>query len=313
MTALRDGSPVLQKSQQPHPHDNFSLDKLSISLAELLQFFTELDISQKVLLSYAIAKAFWLFYDSEWMRYPWTKEDIHFMVERYTVNEGTTESVRGIFISDPFLSTRFEYENQNPYTELHPFPKILALGIMFLEIALGEGLENHWKPEHLDQNHQPIVDADYFTAQRVFLETNKGHGSVAVLKGFIKRCIGNVHFSGYQHNEGAGELRDAIQKDIVNVLYSIYQEYDLDPDTHRTGKISLLRMNGSSLAKEKSNRVSTSLSLDLMSSPLQRQSNYSNTRRLGIPMTGEFESESVSWFQSGQTVSQLSSSAGDHQ
>lgn len=142
----------------------------SVSLATILSERKIASNTQlKLLLSQLLAKAVWQFYDSDWMSEGWSRHNIHFMREGKMREDGFEEVVT--LIHRPFFSTRLgpaslvennsaagEGENYGTlFCPTHRYPKILALGIMLIEIELGRGLD-------YDTTFQ---NADHRAAQRI--------------------------------------------------------------------------------------------------------------------------------------------------
>ncbi|KIM96504.1 hypothetical protein OIDMADRAFT_170237 [Oidiodendron maius Zn] len=204
----------------------FLLDASSISLAELLDM-AKLSRKMKLLLSYFLAKAVWQFYDSEWMRSGWTKETVHFMFERRSYTP------KGIFVNEPFLSAHFDYHHvvQDDAFRTHLFPKILALGIMFLEIELGVNIEKHRITGCLGPNGQPCVNADHIAAIELFNSATlwEEMETFTKFKDVIKACLTPAPFMPYLND--ANGLRDAFDKYIVTPLQELYRNAWGDPDT----------------------------------------------------------------------------------
>ena len=122
---------------EPLPH---TISGCGVQLSELLQQY-ELTVEHKIKLSYAIARAFWRFYSSELMNGRWMSGDILFI----PIDEETSGS-EGIplraFVSFPF-GTQYkespaEFCDKDQFT--HRYPRILYLGIVLLEIGLGQSL-----------------------------------------------------------------------------------------------------------------------------------------------------------------------------
>jgi hypothetical protein len=204
----------------------FLLDASSISLAELLDM-AKLSRKMKLLLSYFLAKAVWQFYDSEWMRSGWTKETVHFMFERRSYTP------KGIFVNEPFLSAHFDCRHmvQDDAFRSHLFPKILALGIMFLEIELGINIEEHRMPGCLGPDGQPSVNADHIAAIKVFNSATlwEEMETFTAFKNVIEACLTPAPFMPYLND--ANGLRDAFDKYIVTPLQELYRSAWEDPDT----------------------------------------------------------------------------------
>ncbi|KAK1831858.1 hypothetical protein QBC39DRAFT_306110 [Podospora conica] len=122
----------------------------SISLRRLLETVAPEDFSQKKkeVLSVSLAKAVWQYYSSPWMASPWTKDNVHFIFEqRRTVRN---EELQGIFVDEPLLSISISVPSlQNTevlparasFGAVHKLPKLLALGVMLMEIQLGHPIQ----------------------------------------------------------------------------------------------------------------------------------------------------------------------------
>jgi nucleoside phosphorylase len=152
-----DGGLEFQGSLQS-PRE-FLTDSPSISLAELIRS-RHLTRKMKALLSFFLARSVWQFYNSDWMKDGWTKEKVRFMFEHHP----SCSSV--IFINEPFLLARLEKaEVDKPILKpkskgdmssdkfiAHKYPKILALGVMLLEIELGRPIEEFRRSDSRDSD-----------------------------------------------------------------------------------------------------------------------------------------------------------------
>lgn len=213
---VADGELMLQ-GPGPLSRD-FLLGAASVSLAELISS-VKLTQKSKFFLSHTLARAFWQFYGSGWMEREWTKESVHFMFEQ------DSSTSKGIFINRPFLSARFggdhTVQKTDPGFRSHQFPKILALGILLLEIELGIDIEDYRKPEVFDRDGNPTVNADHIAADEVFSTTQWDELDTFVgLTTVIKTCLYPDNFQPFIHDLQG--LRDAIQKDIVSPLRLAY-------------------------------------------------------------------------------------------
>ena len=145
-------------SLMPSPRE-FLTNSPSISLASLIRS-RHLTRKMKALLSFFLARSVWQFYNSDWMKDGWTKETVRFMFEHLPPYSSV------IFINEPFLLARFEKaEVDKPKPKLkskgdmssdvfitHKYPKILALGVMLLEIELGRPIEEFRRPDSRDSD-----------------------------------------------------------------------------------------------------------------------------------------------------------------
>ena len=110
-----------------------------ISLANVIQSYY-LTHKVKAILGYILARSMWQFYDSDWLKTPWTSRTIHFM-KHY--NSPLEDEEPSIFASKPYYSVHFGEEDASVSEattnsgEIHRYPRVRDLGIMLVEIGLG--------------------------------------------------------------------------------------------------------------------------------------------------------------------------------
>jgi hypothetical protein len=125
----------LHKCSDPETLDHFTSPGNGDSLSYILSN-GNLGVEHKIPLAYAIARACWQFYTSDLMHARWTSDDIWFMPI-----ENRNQIPLRAFVSFPFDQRNpspAEYLEVGDYT--HRYPRILFLGIILLEIGLGEPL-----------------------------------------------------------------------------------------------------------------------------------------------------------------------------
>jgi hypothetical protein len=112
---------------------------------------------RRYFLSFLIASAFLQTYGTAWSPGCWTKEKISF---RYSKTDS------GLDITRPYLSTQFQLRPGNEskkYVEedlrVHPYPEILSLGIVPLQVYLGEPIEAK-RPRDRQEVDPAIYDVD---------------------------------------------------------------------------------------------------------------------------------------------------------
>lgn len=125
---------------QPDVADRRVVEAPSISLSQVLEL-EKISTKGRILLAYILAKSVWRYYDSDFMRTKWTTETIHFMRE-YRLDPDKDEDQEKIDPLSPFLAFLHIGNDQNELKErcqtfsvLHRYPRILALGIMLVEIC----------------------------------------------------------------------------------------------------------------------------------------------------------------------------------
>ncbi|KAI9662763.1 MAG: hypothetical protein M1829_006158 [Trizodia sp. TS-e1964] len=202
------GSGLFDEGVESFKGNGFSPQAPSVSLARVLKSASlNKDEQRKVLLSYLLAKAVWLFYESDWMAEDWTKHTVQFMQQRLDKLQNDVLLNHRPFISAelralvPRLNPASYQQDQpqeqeheckaEPPRQSHIFPKILALGIMLLEIELGEGIENRHRSEFLNSNGQPRENAGHITAGFFItsVEWKHRHKVLKTVKQAIEICV----------------------------------------------------------------------------------------------------------------------------
>ncbi|KAH8812803.1 S8 family peptidase [Xylogone sp. PMI_703] len=187
-----------------------------IQLSELLKL-TNLTVEHKVKLSYAIARAFWQFYNSELMNARWTSEDILFIpLQKDTPLEDIPLRA---FVSFPFGSrykeSPAEFYSEGQYT--HRYPRIFYLGIVLLEIGLGQALGLEHNPKLSFLGH---INLAYSTARKKLKELKNEEWDGFQWKDYfikaVENCLEPVNFKQIPRRTKSrrqGDSKDA-NKDI---------------------------------------------------------------------------------------------------
>ncbi|KAK0710121.1 hypothetical protein B0T26DRAFT_432907 [Lasiosphaeria miniovina] len=220
--SLTDGKLVLREFclQQ----SSFLLHMPSVSLSQLLEG-QKLSRKMRLLLCYMLAKTVWQFYESEWIDREWTKDNIHFMFEH---RQGVSSA--GIFVNEPFLSARFHQkpDDAEASRRLHMFPKILALGIILLEIELGVDITKE-RPRtcfatdgKLTVNGNLIAAYFWFQKQELWDKQETFKDLIAA----VHRCLWPSLFEG----KDTSAQREVLHKQIVLPLQAQFRNSWGDPD-----------------------------------------------------------------------------------
>ncbi|KAK8068573.1 hypothetical protein PG996_007685 [Apiospora saccharicola] len=187
------------------PSSRWVFDQPSISLGQLLerlsQSTTEFTEKRKEVLSWLLAKSVWQYYSSPWMQEPWNKERVHFLLERRHT-EG--HEVAGIFVNEPLLSVSIArpscQETIKPkqgrprslLKPVHQIPKLLALGVMLVEIQLEHPIETLYiKPEWSDYclNGKKNRNTDFKICRDLINQKRFVDGISDPLEALIRNCI----------------------------------------------------------------------------------------------------------------------------
>ncbi|KLU90797.1 hypothetical protein MAPG_10648 [Magnaporthiopsis poae ATCC 64411] len=162
------------------------------SLASVLHNY-ELTPRDKVVLAYAVARAYWQYYDSNLMRTKWTSESIRFMHEKGgRGHEGQLPLCA--YLSFPFgvpsnPSDDVLYEDMLS----HRCPRIFDIAVLLLEIGLG-------KPFRSANKQDPVAQANFNhkIATDQLLELHKaswdGFTNKPYFDGAVKFCFNGENF-----------------------------------------------------------------------------------------------------------------------
>ncbi|KAF7537785.1 hypothetical protein G7054_g3488 [Neopestalotiopsis clavispora] len=234
----------------------FLLKSSSVSLATVLEKRKLHGNPQlKLLLSYLLAKAVWQFYDSDWMTPNWSKHTIHFMRER--LNGALEAGDILTLIHKPYFATELgpspttsscplndklpdEHDLTHRFpSATHSHPRILALGIMLLEIELGEGIELHRLDEDFCEDDDPIENDDHYTAGKIILSPMWARRNVyQAVKEMIEICL-RPDTAKFGTDEGLA--RDNLHTYVVAPLSRLFKQawsHDRDPESFSPDPVS---------------------------------------------------------------------------
>jgi hypothetical protein len=160
----------LLRLHEPAETDQVLISKPSVSLADILQQH-RLSTKMKIGLAYTLARSVWQYYDSEWMGSGWTCDTIHFMLED---SMGLMYSC--VHSSKPCFTVQFQSSTQNlpvcydlPLV-IHKFPRVLALGILLVDIARASYEDD--RSSTTSQTQQQKANTDYMRG-RYFCEKDR--------------------------------------------------------------------------------------------------------------------------------------------
>lgn len=228
----------------------FFLDESSVSLAAILEKRKLHGNKQlKLLLSYLIAKAVWQFYDSAWMTPYWTKDAIHFMRDR---RHGSREILT--LIHKPYFTTELrpsppdsgwsrplgdpprDLDSMQKFSSAtHLQPKILALGIMLLEIESGTGMEQHRAYGAPTQIEDQLNAWSYISS-----DLWRKHNTYQALTDIIKTCLQPELPGMDQAGDDKPSVCDSLYTHVVAPLGRLFRKawsQDQEPESFDPGPI----------------------------------------------------------------------------
>lgn len=205
---------MLSHMRPTRPTLDIETSEPSTSLATLLEGQRKFTLKEKRMLAVILAHSVLHFCESPWMSRHWNKNHVSFF--RF--------SNRGDFnLERPWLSPDFA----NPYVpedveelnRIHPNPSVLALGILLLEIELGDSLESFKEADDLSCEGLEDCNTSFFTAHHVW--ENMLDNVYWGYKAAVEACL-NCDF--FESQDGLPlsledeDFHEAVYKNIVQPL-----------------------------------------------------------------------------------------------
>jgi hypothetical protein len=195
----------------------------------------------KVLVAYILAKSVWQYYNTDWLNALWTTDNIHFMIEQRV---GDLPEALAINPASPYLAFADGKRQGSSISEsvdchvYHRFPRILALGVILVELFRCEARHHTFESDTLER----------------FINNNHAYNSMTVKKDAswpsldldptyraYLRDIAAVCFDWKRLERTSGHTQDAVQglqnrrsllwEEIVSPLQRICRIMNLMDDT----------------------------------------------------------------------------------
>ncbi|KAK4445204.1 hypothetical protein QBC34DRAFT_487409 [Podospora aff. communis PSN243] len=190
-------------------------------------------------LAYILAKAVWYYYDSDWMSMGMTNDSVYFM--------GETQEDDVTYFCKPYLSLPPDGKRQVEYRHvtgmLHRYPRVLALGIMLVEIATGRHLATEGHPDHWDAKTvnnkllrlQEQVNSDEFHEDCRFPR----------YKDAVRKCLDpllfqNAAFNPQKPTENLSRRRQILYDGVVDPLRQLVEGTGWDNELEDMEKTALV-------------------------------------------------------------------------
>ncbi|KAF4448404.1 serine/threonine protein kinase [Fusarium austroafricanum] len=142
---------------------NWISSQQAIPLATLLDepkaIFTE---KMKAILALLLAKATAQFYDSDLIGQGFTKENVQFLFEE-------RDRIQGVYVNEPMLVLQFKEDESEliPAAMIHDMPKILALGLLLLQLETKRSMETYREDPDLCPPGPMNINTDYKIAEKL--------------------------------------------------------------------------------------------------------------------------------------------------
>ena len=193
------------------------IDGPAMPLRDALQAF-QVSRERRLALSIVLTNSVAQFYTSKWMVGPWSNDDLYFLNDHSDIERQHRYFSHQVLLS---ANEAFTKASTEACGLIHKQPKILALGILLLELELGSVLKDNWAGKDLIDG-QPTPQTDLMTAIDLLEDRNrwrKVEGFPAV-KNLIQVCINGEDF---RHCQNEYAERGLLYQKIVVPLERIWQ------------------------------------------------------------------------------------------
>lgn len=269
LQAYRDQLMVLREANDLVSGHNIQHDPSpGLHLGQILDLFN-MRHGMRPVLAYILAKAVWYYYDSEWMSMGVTKNSVYFMGE--TVEDDVA------YFCKPYLSTQLPPDGGNPTIEcrqvvgmIHRFPRILALGIMLVEIATGRRFEVEGHPDHWDPkttNQQLLSLQKHLNSGDFYEDCQFPRYKAAVSKCLDPMLFRNAPFNPKRPSENLEQRRSILYSQVVDPLRQLIEGTGWDAELEEFERTALVPKPRAKTVP----RSPTSLTISDVSSPVTQK------------------------------------------
>jgi len=202
----------------------------TISLSSVLQNY-HLKPKMKASLAYIVARSVWQFYDRDWMKTEWNGTTIEFLREV----DKTTEDK--LYVWKPYFAATFIQREPkcmdycDATGKIHQYPRVLALGVMLVEIGLGCS----WRTSNEEVSAHSQLNGDWIWAMEKSQETKAWPDfDYPQYRNAVKNCLNNELFKSapyqsspeqdkQQYKEGLDKRRQILYEQVIHPLEALVE------------------------------------------------------------------------------------------
>ncbi|KAF5560707.1 thermostable alkaline protease precursor [Fusarium napiforme] len=169
----------------PAPLERFLCPGQGLPLSLAIQSYKLTD-KDKILLAHAIAHSFWQFYESDLMKHRWTSDDIWFMHEMDHQHSPKDQLALRVYMPLDFEDQPRNSGEEDKSMLTHPFPNILGLGLILLQIGLSKPFKS--------MTHLPFIsrlNRDHGAARQLLGELEKAQWARSTHRDIFTRAVAN--------------------------------------------------------------------------------------------------------------------------
>jgi len=139
-------------------------DLLRCETPEAESMLSAVEGKDRLVLSFILATSLLHLYQGPWLQKTWSNQDICFLVGSHRhVTLNLTTPFLTASCTDPASAT-----GPIDFNQLHPYPSILALGILLLEISLNTIVKNNATDDEKQEGRHMTINTDWLVASRLF-------------------------------------------------------------------------------------------------------------------------------------------------
>ncbi|KAF4336313.1 thermostable alkaline protease precursor [Fusarium beomiforme] len=169
----------------PAPLEIFLCPGQGLPLSLVIQTYKLTD-KDKILLAHAIAHSFWQFFGSDLMRHRWTSDDIWFMHEMNERQIPKDQLALRVYMSVDFEQQQRTSDDEDRSMLTHPFPHILGLGLILLQIGLARPFKSL---AHLPSTSR--LNRDHGAARQLLGELERAQWARTTHRDIFARAVAN--------------------------------------------------------------------------------------------------------------------------
>ncbi|KAF5670911.1 thermostable alkaline protease [Fusarium heterosporum] len=169
----------------PAPLERFLCPGQGLPLSLVIQTYTLAD-KDKILLAHAIAHSFWQFFGSDLMGHQWTSGDIWFMHEMNEQHIPKDQLALRVYMPMDFDQRQRASEDEDISMLTHPYPHILGLGLILLQIGLARPFKSL---THLPSTSR--LNRDHGAARQLLGELEKAEWARKTHRDIFARAVAN--------------------------------------------------------------------------------------------------------------------------
>jgi hypothetical protein len=233
----------LFKAPRPIPLGDFEYPVEPVPSKSLRKVLREevLMSRDRIVIAYILAKSVWQYYNTDWLSALWTTDNIHFMIEKREDDMPETLAINSALPYFAFSDgdrSKYSISESVDCSVFHRFPRILALGVILVELCRREARH----PTSDNDTLERFINNNYtYSSRTIKKDYSWPHLDLdAIYKAYFKDAVAVCfdwekldRVSGHTPDPvpGLHARRDLLWTDVVSPLQRICRIMNLIDDT----------------------------------------------------------------------------------